>query len=150
MTHNDPYIPTLDIEHTPGRVPPFILTKKLTRFPFLKSKVKGLQIVADQDQFVTDLGIDEVIQFVKDNHDLSLTEIVVIVMNELESYYLKPGMGEVKKQMAVQLLLPLFDGNVKITEEFVEHCMTHISQIRYLKRVAIRVYRRLFKKRSIT
>ena len=146
-TQDQPYVPTLDIEHIPNtnRIPPFILTQNLTKYPYLKTRVKGIQFGIDQSSFLGDIGIDDIIDFVKHHTDLSLTEVCTIIMNEIERYYLKKGQGVTKKAIAVQLLLPLFDGNQKVCEEFVEHCMIHVDQIRYFRRFAIRLYRRFFK-----
>ena len=118
----------------------------LNRYPKFKAKMKSIKLEANEKKFLTDLEVESLIQFVKSDESLSMTEVCVIILDQIERYFLVRHAGENKKRLAIKLLSPLFNDDIKMCSEFIELVMPHVVRLNAINIFALRVYRR-FKKR---
>jgi hypothetical protein len=66
-------------------------------------------------------------------------------MMKLERFILKKGQGLLKRQIAIKVLAPLFDGNEVTVGLYIDALMHQHVQIKTLGRLALKAWRCLVK-----
>jgi hypothetical protein len=109
----------------------------------LKSKVKSQNARQKEEELKAVLS--QVIQYLGDDVETNKKELVLYIMMKLERFILKKGQGLLKRQIAIKVLAPLFDGNEATVGLYIDALMHQHVQIKTLGRLALKAWRCLVK-----
>jgi hypothetical protein len=105
----------------------------------LKSKVKSHNARQKEEELKAVLS--QVIQYLGDDVEANKKELVLYIMMKLERFILKKGQGMLKRQIAIKVLAPLFDGNETTVGLYIDALMHQHVQIKTLGRLTLRAFR---------
>ena len=105
----------------------------------MKLKLKKRSTESKNEQYFD--GLINIIDFLEDDTEQNIKEIVLFVMWKLERLILKKHSGETKKTLAVKILKCLFHDDENLTSVFIETHMRDLKQIKTFKRLAIKTWR---------
>lgn len=119
----------------------------LKRLPSLKSMMKDLKASEMLDSLSATMArVMEIEQYGGKTESMK-KEIVIYVMEEIESFLLKPKSGNEKKQIAIAILKPMFHNDEVITGITIDGLLKFIRQVGIVRRLFLKTYR-YFRKKS--
>lgn len=72
------------------------------------------------------------------NEDVYDTDIIALVCEIAENFFIERGMGEVKRECVVKACLKFFDNNEKIIDKFIDLVLPSIEQVRTRRRLYLK------------
>jgi hypothetical protein len=119
----------------------------LNRLPSLKLLLKDLKANELLDSLHNSmLHVLDIEKVSKQESEVLKTELIIYVLNEVEKFVLKKSSGNEKKQMAVKILKQLFYDNEILCGIAIDGLIQHITQVGFVRRLSLRLYRYLKKK----
>ena len=72
------------------------------------------------------------------NEDIYDTDIIMLVCEIAENFFIERGMGEIKRECVIKSCLKYFDNNEKIIDKFIDLVLPNIEQVRTRRRIYLK------------